>query len=81
MKSKKTGMSMTGAKNIFNERKKQGIKPIRCVCSKCLYHNRKLCRFGKEIVNRKYCIKFTQVEGYNGYIKKQSTAKKSKNNK
>ncbi|RDY29742.1 hypothetical protein CHL78_000810 [Romboutsia weinsteinii] len=65
MKTKKTSMSMTGTKNVFEERKKKGIKPIKCVCEKCLYYNRKRCRFGKTTVNRNYCIKFTKVEGYN----------------
>ncbi|WP_042275560.1 hypothetical protein [[Clostridium] dakarense] len=75
MKSKKTGMSMTGTKNALTERKKQGIKPIRCVCDKCLYYNRKLCRFGKGTMNRKYCIKFTLVEGYNDNKSKKKVKK------
>lgn len=82
MKNKKTGISMNGTKNVFIERKKQGIKPTRCVCNKCLYYNRKLCRFGKETLNRKHCIKFTLVEGYNDKKSKNSNKKrKSKNNK
>lgn len=82
MKNKKTGMSMTGTKNVFTERKKQGIRPIRCVCDKCLYYNRKLCRFGKETINRNHCIKFILVEGYNNNINKKINKKsKSKNNK
>lgn len=43
----KTGISMIGIKNIFKEGQKKGIKPIKCVCNKCLYYNRKICKFGK----------------------------------
>ncbi|WP_071121191.1 hypothetical protein [Romboutsia timonensis] len=80
MKSKKTGMSMTGTKNVFIERKKQEIKPIGCACDKCLYYNREIYRFGKATVNRKHCIKFTLVEGYNDNRNNESNKKRIRNN-
>lgn len=74
----KVEMSMTGIKNIFEERKKKSIKPIKCVCSKCLYYNRKRCRFGKTTANRNYCIKFIKSKGYNDTIKFKDKKNKKK---
>jgi hypothetical protein len=73
----KTGTSMSGAINIYNQRVKKNIKPLDSNCKTCLYFNDKKCNFNKPTHNRKHCIKYEYTKP-SSIQKNKKTIKHSK---
>lgn len=54
----KTGVNTGIIINVNKQRQKRNIKPLKCNCRTCFYFNGNTCKFEKNTVNRKYCIKY-----------------------
>lgn len=54
----KTGVNTSIVIDVFKQREKKDIKPLKSNCRTCLYFNGKECKFKKDTSNRKHCIKY-----------------------
>lgn len=54
----KTGGNTSTIIDVNKQRKRLNIEPVKCNCKTCLYFNGTSCKFNKNMINRKYCIKY-----------------------